>query len=563
MRRASHPIGVNAPRELPRANAISSRAMVRAALLLAFAASAVAAIVACTNPSPGAQGPNAPTMHGPPIVKVGPDAEVLLDAWAKAMGGRDALDALGAVHGKGSYEKGGMRGTIELWVTPRGERREEITLGPLHEARVFDGTQGWLVDRNGDVRELAGYELEDARTVVFRETYAALLVDRRPGTVTRDGDKLVFSPERSARPETVTLDRGTLLPDTFVRRDGERMRTTRLSDWNSVGAVKLPYTQHEDNGNPNDAVTIHWKTLERGSVTVGLFTKPPERAADFKLDSDPVSVPIEVMYGGLLFVKVAINDQPMSFIFDTGAEFTLLNSSRVSKLGLQAVGTFATGAGGGDVVVSFVPHVTTKVGGATVSDQIIGAVLLDQLEGPLGRPLDGILGYDFISRFVVEIDYIHQTLKLYNRATYKHAGPSKPIAITLEDSTPYFDAAIEVPTQGDVAGHFVLDTGCLCQVQLFTPFVDDHKLLTALPQAKQAGFSAGAGGATKELSTKIPALKLGDEVIKEAQADLSRDKEGATADPESAGLIGSLVFNRYVLVLDYKAKQIFLDPNKN
>ena len=52
-------------------------------------------------------------------------------------------------------------------------------------------------------------------------------------------------------------------------------------------------------------------------------------------------------------------------------------------------------------------------------------------------------------------------------------------------------------------------------------------------------------------------------MIKDAQADLSRDKDGATADPESAGLIGSLVFNRYLLVLDYNAKQVFLDPNKN
>jgi hypothetical protein len=57
---------------------------------------------------------------------------------------------------------------------------------------------------------------------------------------------------------------------------------------------------------------------------------------------------------------------------------------------------------------------------------------------------------------------------------------------------PFFDAAISVPQQSDLAGRFVLDTGCLCAVTLLSPFVDQHKLLTALPQAKQAGFSAGA-----------------------------------------------------------------------
>lgn len=529
--------------------------MTRAALLLA--------LVACTNPTPAPRAPTTFVASGPPLAVVAPDAQPILDAWATAMGGRDAIASFGALHAKGAYEKGGMRGTIELWVTPRGERREEIVLGPLREVRVFDGQQGWLVDRNRDVRELAGFELDDQLALAFRDSFAPLLVDRRAGTVSRDGDKLVLAPDGGKRPETVTFDRANNLPETFVRRDGEKQRTTRFSDWNTVGSVKLPFTVREETGNPNDTVTIQWKTLERGNTTVGMFTKPPEREPDFALAGDPVVVPIEVLYGGLIFVKVAINDQPMSFIFDTGAEFTLLNSSRVSKLGLQAVGTFATGAGGGDVVVSFVPNVTTKVGGATVSDQIVAAVLLDALEGPLQRPLDGILGYDFISRFVVEIDYVHQTMRLYDRASYRRTGTSQPIAITLEDSTPFFDAAIAVPNQGSIKGRFVLDTGCLCQVQLFTPFVDEHKLLTAFPHAKQAGFSAGAGGTTNQMTATIPALELGGEVIKEPKADFARDRHGATADPESAGLIGSLVFNRYVLVLDYKAKQVFLDPSKN
>jgi predicted aspartyl protease len=533
--------------------------------MMRLALTALATLVACTNPTPIAKQQPTTTVvvHGPPIVSVGPDVQPLLDAWADAMGGRDALESLGAIHAKGSYEKGGMTGTIELWITPRGERREEIVLGPLRELRVFDGTQGWLVDRNRDVRELAGFEIADQLALSFRESWAPVLTHRRPGAITRDGDKLVLSPESGKRPETITFDRATNLPASFVRRDGEKQRTTRYSDWNLVDGVRLPFTVREETGNPNESVTIHWTRLERGHTTLGMFTKPADREPDFALASDPVTVPIEVVYGGLIFVKVLINDKPMSFIFDTGAEFTLLNSSRVSKLGLQGVGMFATGAGGGDVVVSFVPGVTTKLGGATVSNQVIAAVLLDQLEGPLQRPLDGILGYDFISRFVIEIDYVGQQMRLYDRAKYHHTGAGKPTPITLEDSTPYFAATIEVPGKGDVTGHFVLDTGCLCMVQLFTPFVDEHKLLSAFPDAKQAGYSAGAGGTTNQMTTTIPSLKVGGWMIQKPKTELARDKHGATADPETAGLIGSLVFKQFLLVLDYKAKQVFLDPLKN
>ncbi|HSD91259.1 MAG TPA: retropepsin-like aspartic protease [Kofleriaceae bacterium] len=516
--------------------------------------------IGCTNPQPPHVERPVIGTGGPTITKVTPDALPVLDAWATAIGGRPALSALAAIHGKGTYEKGGVRGTIERWETARGERREDIQLGFLHETRVFDGRGGWFVDRNREVRELAGFEIDDELTLAFIGAHAALLTDRRPGTVTFEAGKLVFAPEGSKRPADVFLDPGTHLPESFARRDGDRMRTETFGDWNAVGSVKLPWTIREDNGNPNDAVTIHWKTLEAGTPPPDAFKRPPDGPTDASLAADPVVVPIEVVFNGLIFVKVTINDQPMSMVFDTGAEATVINSSRVSKLGLQALGTFATGAGGGDVVVSYVPGVTTKLGGAMVSNQIVAAVLLDQLEAPLGRPLDGILGYDFISRFVVEIDYVNQQMRLFDPARYHHTGGGKPVPVTLEDSTPFLDAAVEIPQRGKLPGHFVLDTGCLCHVQLFAPFVDSNQLVAALPDAKQAGFSAGAGGETKQVSTTIPALHIGDLVVKDPKADLSRDKTGATADPESAGLIGSLTWRQFVLVLDYKDKQVFLDP---
>lgn len=476
------------------------------------------------------------------------------------MGGRPALAQIAAIHGRGTYERGGLRGTIELWETASGQRREEIVQGPLRETRIFDGTRGWLVDRNREVRELAGVEIDDQLTLAFVGSYAALLPDRRPGKVTVDGNNVVLAPDGSKRPARMTFDPTTHLPESYVRREGERMRTVRFSDWNGVAGVKLPWSIHEENGNPNDSVIIHFKTLESATPPPDAFTQPAGGASDATLASDPVVVPIEIVFGGLIFVKVEINDQPMSFVFDTGAEATVLNSSRVSKLDLQGVGTFATGAGGGDVVLSYVPGVTTKVGGATVANQIVAGVLLDDLENAMQRPFDGILGYDFISRFVIEIDYANQQMRLFDRSKYHHTGAGKPIAVTLEDSTPYVDASVEVPQRGQLPGHFVVDTGCLCDVQLFTPFVDDNKLLEALPDAKQNGFSAGAGGATQEVSTKLPSVTIGGEVIKDVRADLNRDKTGATADPESAGLLGSLTFKRFVLVLDYKNKQVFLDP---
>jgi hypothetical protein len=210
------------------------------------------------------------------------------------------------------------------------------------------------------------------------------------------------------------------------------------------------------------------------------------------------------------------------------------------------------------VTVGYVPHVTYAVGGATLKDQIVSAIPLDPLEAPLGHKLDGILGYDMLSRFVVELDYKHEQLRLRDRASYHHAAGT-PVPITLEDSTPFVDATVELPGLPPVPGHFTLDTGCLCQVSLFAPFIDQHKLLAAVPDARSAGYSAGAGGETHQVSAPITALHIGTRTIDKPIADFGRDTTGATADPESAGLIGAIVWREFVLVLDYQRKQVWLD----
>jgi hypothetical protein len=507
---------------------------------------AIAVLVACSSPA----------VHAPAhtLVVVDPSATTLVDAWASAIGGRDKVAVLGALHMKGRYTKGGITGTIDLWETPRGERREELQLAFLHELRVFDGSRGWLVDRNGEVRDLDGFEVDDQLALAFRGSFAPVLVDRVPGTVTvsTKGD-LVLAATHGHRPETLTFGPDHR-PARVVRRDSEKQRVTTFDSWIDVLGVEMPLHVHEDNGDPNDAVDIVFTSIERG--TPPAFTRPPDRAADMHGTAD---VPIDLVFGGLIFVDVMVNGTtPMSFVVDSGAESTVFNSSRLRKLGLDATGTFAAGAGGGDVTVGYVPHVSYAIGDAEVRDQIVSAIPLDALEGPIGRRIDGIIGYDFLSRFVVEIDYAHKQLRLKDQATYKHA-PGSPVPLTIEDSTPFVDASVEVPGAKPVPGHFTLDTGCLCEVSLFSPFITAHDLLARVPDAKNTGFSAGAGGETHQLSAQITSLRIGSHTIDRPTADFGQDATGATADPESAGLIGAIVWRRFVLVLDYKRKQAWLD----
>jgi hypothetical protein len=504
----------------------------------------------------------APVIRPPAQTVIAPQAQSTLDAWAAAVGGRDRLAAQTAWHARGIIKKGGLTGHYEMWATARGEIRAVTDLGLIREVHVFDGTRGWLVDRNREVRDLDGVELDDALDEVFLETAAPLLPERRPGEITANADgTLTIVPRGSHRPMKMTFDSATHLPAGFSRRDAEKLRTTTWKDWRTVDGIKLAFTTHDDNGDPNDATTLELETVDRQAPPKDAFARPPDRESDAKLAKSPAEVPIETALDALVFVEVSVNGRPaMKFILDSGAESTVLNTSRLPKLGLTATGKFAAGAGGGDVELSYVSGVSFALPGVTIDKQIVAAIPLDQLEPMLGRPIDGILGYDFLSRFVVELEWKAKKMRLYDRETYRHTGAGEPVPFTLEGSTPQADAMITVPGREPLAGRFTIDTGCVCQVQLSSPFVDSNKLLDAVPDARETGFGAGAGGKTHEVSAKIPALTIGKLTIDHPRADFSRDKVGATADPELAGLIGSAVFREFRLVLDYRHKQLWLDP---
>ncbi len=490
----------------------------------------------------------------PPLTKLSPAAQPIVDAWAEAIGGRDRVRAAGALHVRGKLTKGGLTGPFDQWTTPRGERRDEHELAFLHEVIVFDGTRGWFVDRNREVRDLGGFEVDEELALAYLGANAAIAPERLAGTVDVDAHgALVLAPAGGHITLAISFDPATHLPVSFTRRDREKTRTTKLGDWRDVDGVRIPFAIEESNGDPDATEIVHLETAAHSLAPS--FTRPADRPPDQAGNGE---VPIELLPDGLIFVPVSINGTDLSMVLDSGAEATVLSSSRLARLHLTATGKFATGAGGGDVAVSYVPHVTTAVGGARVTDQIIAAIDLDDLEKPLGRPLDGILGYDFLSRFVIEIDYAAHRLRVRNRAGYQHAGT--PLPISLEDSTPEIEATIEVPHRPPATGHFVLDTGCGCEIQLSTPFTDQHDLLSAVPEATQAGFSAGAGGETHQVSARITSLQIGTTRIDHPQADFARDAVGASADPETSGLIGALVWKRFVLVLDYKHRAVWLDP---
>ena len=182
-----------------------------------------------------------------------------------------------------------------------------------------------------------------------------------------------------------------------------------------------------------------------------------------------------------------------------------------------------------------------------------------------GHRNDGLLGYDFISRFVVGIDYAARTLTLHDPSAFRYGGIGHRTRLTLlEDDSggkvPLIDLVVEDESGKAHTGKFIVDTGVRTVLTLGDRF------------ATQAGLKAGPGASIRALAgggplvrqarlaiRRVPAIRFGGERIVDPVITVSDDKEGILAAPEFDGIIGGELLKRYRVFLDYPHQQMIVE----
>jgi predicted aspartyl protease len=130
----------------------------------------------------------------------------------------------------------------------------------------------------------------------------------------------------------------------------------------------------------------------------------------------PVPIPFRLAAPSnpLVVVPAFVNGEgPFDFVLDTGASRTVFAPEIASRLGIQTGAEKAgTGAGG---QVRMVPGKVNvlAVGDASVQDlAIVVGDFMNMISTAAEAKLDGIVGYNFLNRFHVTIDYPQNQLEL-------------------------------------------------------------------------------------------------------------------------------------------------------
>ena len=146
--------------------------------------------------------------------------------------------------------------------------------------------------------------------------------------------------------------------------------------------------------------------------------------------SPVTTIPFE-LFGEHLFIKLTVNNsnEELDFIFDTGDGLTVLNLEAAERLKIRSDKKVKETSAGGRVTGYLVNHNAIHLNNIEIKNVKLYETSLNHLETAIGRKIDGIIGYDLLHNFVVEIDYNAMEFHVFNFDDYKYSGDGTPINI--------------------------------------------------------------------------------------------------------------------------------------
>ena len=491
-------------------------------------------------------------------------AEVL-QGWRQALGSPSGLRT---VYQRTSVRAGGMEGRSEEWQRVTGERRSEFELGGVYGVTtVFDGRIGWQKDRSGAVRELAAHELEVERTLAYLGSFSHLFGDRLPGSVgymgEQDGFHLIEVRPEGGRTAKVFLDADTFLPARQEELENDRVQTLSFADWRQVEGVMFPFETRQGTGEAKYDVMFELQEVRLNETfDDALFTEPPRTDAPL-LSGASVSLPFELS-SNHVYIEGRVGDsRPLHILIDTGAGGSVINSFTARELGLEVVGRLeARGGGEGSQDLGFVEGLTLSLGALALDDLTLFSLDLAPLEELEGRKMDLILGYEFISRVVLDIDYEASLVGLHAPEGFDYRGPGARVPLTLQNNHPHVRAQVLLGDREPVETVFMVDTGARMALHLNRLFSEQHEVKKTVPKVLELPAQVtGVGGAARSSVARVRGLRLGGLELEGVVTTLSESGAGTLETPHLAGLIGGDLLRRFRVFFDYGRQEMILEPN--
>lgn len=270
--------------------------------------------------------------------------------------------------------------------------------------------------------------------------------------------------------------------------------------------------------------------------------------------------PFTMLSGGIIIIQLRLDDftDTLNFILDTGSGGVSLDSTTVNYFHLPVTPSDRKVRGIGSIKkISYVTNQTLHLPRLDVEHLDFHINDYDLLTSVYGVKIDGIIGYSFLSRYIVKIDYDNSVLEIWSPGTIRY--PRSGILIKpVINGIPVFDAS--VADGNSSLSRFYFDTGAGLCLLMSEDFARDSSILQKGKKIIHTQ-AEGLGGKTPMKLTTVKEIKIGKYKFKRVPAHIFNDEYNVTAYPSLGGLIGNDLLRRFNLVINYGEKEIHMRPN--
>lgn len=273
-------------------------------------------------------------------------------------------------------------------------------------------------------------------------------------------------------------------------------------------------------------------------------------------------IPFDQLTGGIVILKAKLGNFPdtLNFILDTGSSGISLDSITADYLGMKPIPTEKTIRGiAGIHKVSFLYNQSLHFPGLTVDSLNFHINDYSVLTAVYGEKIDGIIGYSFISRYILKLDYDSMKMAVFTHGTIRYPRGGYLLK-------PYMNMLVSQPMrikdEKSINSRFLYDMGAGLCMLFSREFVEDSNFISR-NKKRWVKQGEGLGGKIDMELMVLKEIKIGPYRFRNVPSYIFDDDNNVTSYPYQGGLIGNDILRRFNVIINYEKGDIHIIPNKH
>ena len=302
-------------------------------------------------------------------------------------------------------------------------------------------------------------------------------------------------------------------------------------------------------------------------VAVLLFCRETGRASTFFPSDQIVEIPFEYRNHFILLHLTFQKTLPLTFIFDTGSETSLLIDLEIAQLlnlpyerEIQVVGADMNM----ELRAFLVRNIHLRIGNLSLPHQSLLVLEEDvfHFKEYTGISVHGILGASAFRQYIVQINYEKRLIRLIPPGIFEVPRNSLRMPMEVQRGKPYINAGIQTGSGKRIEAKLLIDSGAGLALLLHPDVNEDLEI----PEKVIPGnIGIGLGGILEGMIGIIPALYFDDETSLLNIPTHFQDIEGRLDSAylnNRAGILGNKTLERFTITLDYFRGALYLQTNR-